>query len=101
MTRHSLKIYPGFFVPLKFGEKTFELRYDDRGYQIGDILNLREWSEKEGGYSGREIEFEVTYILSDFGLLKGFVVMSLRPLSDVTPPKDDVYVRGEVWVDSL
>ena len=75
MTRHDLKIWPEYFRYTWSGEKAFELRYDDRAYRAGDILNLREWTRQEG-YTGREIEVEVTYLLSGFGLKKDWVVMS-------------------------
>jgi hypothetical protein len=60
------------------GRKPFELRYDDRGYAVGDELWLREWTGT--GYSGRECVRTVTYVLRDaeiFGLRAGSVVLGL------------------------
>lgn len=75
---HELKIWPEFFKPVLTGEKTFEIRKDDRGYRAGDVLVLKEWT-KQYGYSGREITVQVTYLLSGSPwTLPGYVVMSIK-----------------------
>lgn len=40
---HELKTWPAYFQCVWDGEKTFEVRLDDRGYQRGDRVVLREW----------------------------------------------------------
>ncbi|MCX7610250.1 MAG: DUF3850 domain-containing protein [Ignavibacterium sp.] len=40
MAVHKLKIYPEFFKEVCSGKKTFEIRKNDRGFQVGDILLL-------------------------------------------------------------
>jgi hypothetical protein len=76
---HELKTWPEFFTRLLSGEKTFELRKDDRGFQAGDTLWLREWS-RSGGYTGRDLRATVTYLLGGEwpGLEPGYVVMSIQ-----------------------
>ena len=59
--------------------RCFEIRYNDRGYKVGDLLLLREWS-LANGYSGREITLHITYIFSDFGLKENWLVMSIDVL---------------------
>lgn len=80
MNSHTLKTLNPHFKELWEGNKTFELRKDDRGFKVGDILFLQEYSE-EGGYSHRYLRFFVTHILrhNDFpdGVPKGYVIMSL------------------------
>lgn len=82
MKTHELKVWPEFFEALADGSKPFEVRRDDRGYEVGDWLHLREWikpsrDEIDGTYTGREVHRQVTYILSsrlppgEFGLLLG------------------------------
>lgn len=38
---HELKCWPEFFRAVKSGEKTAEVRYNDRDYQVGDLILLR------------------------------------------------------------
>lgn len=71
---HELKIQPEYFEAVRAGAKTFEIRFDDRGFSVGDELHLREW--KDGTYSGRGVRKTVTYI-SDFAVNAGFVVLAL------------------------
>lgn len=74
---HYLKIQPKYYLAIESGEKTFEVRFNDRNYQKYDILHLREWAG--GQYTGRVIVAEVTYIsnLLDFDI-EGYVIMSIK-----------------------
>jgi hypothetical protein len=85
MAEHDLKVWPGYFDAIDAGEKPFEVRKNDRGYQVGDKLRLREYAPGPDEYTGREIERTVSYLISGdtvegyaFGLRTGFVVMGLR-----------------------
>lgn len=51
---HELKIYPKYFEAILDGKKTFEIRKDDRDFQVGDSIVLKEWDNIK--YSGREIQ---------------------------------------------
>ena len=75
--RHHLKIKPAYFGAIVRGRKNFEIRKNDRNFNVGDILVLDEYTLKQG-FTGRWIECQVTYVLYDFeeGLKAGFVVMS-------------------------
>jgi hypothetical protein len=80
MTIYELKTWPEYFQAVWDGEKTFEYRLNDRDFQVGDMLILREF--KSGVYSGREMSVSVTYILKDFEYLPGlWIVMSIRRLT--------------------
>jgi hypothetical protein len=84
MKRHVLKTWPKGFEALVRGQKSYELRKDDRGFEVGDILNLSEWKPRAKRYTGRWIRAEVTYIThyGDFpGLVEGYVILGLGYLS--------------------
>ena len=74
---HELKIYPKYFEAILDGKKSFEIRKNDRGFQVGDRVILKEWDNIR--YSGREIHAEIKYILDDkfIGLEKGYVAFSI------------------------
>lgn len=59
------------------GTKTFECRYNDRDFKVGDELLLREYDPPKG-YTYRCIVRKITYILSDFiGLKDGYVILGV------------------------
>ena len=74
---HDLKLLPEYFAEVQAGTKTFELRKDDRGFNAGDSLRLREWSEG-AGYTGKEELRRVLGVLRGplYGLEEGFVILS-------------------------
>lgn len=80
---HSLKTWPEFFHKIATGEKSWELRKNDRDYRVGDKLWLHEWDPKTKDYCGGALLVEVTYVaknLSAFGLPDDCVIMSIRTL---------------------
>jgi hypothetical protein len=78
VTKHALKVWPEFFHPLMTGEKTFEIRKNDRYFKVDDTLHLQEWNPTRNIYTGRELWKRVSYI-TDFpaGIREGYVVMGL------------------------
>lgn len=74
---HYLKILPECYRAIENGDKTFEVRYNDRNYQKHDILHLQEWVN--GVYTKREIDAEVIYLLNNPDYCKeGFVIMGIK-----------------------
>ena len=74
---HELKIAPEYFEKVISKEKTFEFRYNDRNYQVGDILKLKEYYNQK--YTDQSISVKITYILENFeGLNENFVVLSIE-----------------------
>lgn len=76
--RHEIKILPKYFrdvAAVGGGTKKFELRKNDRNYQVGDSVTLREWDGAE--YTGNEITLGITYVLKDcpeYGLMDGYCI---------------------------
>lgn len=77
---HELKTWPMYFDAVLSGRKTFEIRKNDRGFEPGDVLILREYlaeTDEPGRYTGRELRRRISYI-TDFAQQPGFVVMAIR-----------------------
>jgi len=78
---HELKILPQFYNGVSSQRKTFEIRKDDRDYQVGDIIVLREFDGKE--YTGHMTKRIITYILRDakeYGLEDGYCILGIQPI---------------------
>ncbi len=85
--RHTLKTDHAVFQDVIAGRKTFEIRKDDRGFQVGDTLDLLETvhtgAEMTAGapleYTGGQSWVTVKHILRGpvYGLADGWVIMSI------------------------
>lgn len=60
---HELKTWPEYFQEVVKGNKTFEIRKNDRNYQVGDILHLKEYDPVGNQYTGSDAVARVTYVL--------------------------------------
>ena len=77
---HTLKTWPEFFKAVWDGYKTFEIRRNDRNFQVGDILRLLEYYPDRNEFSGKTIDSKVTYVLQggQFGVEKGYVILGIK-----------------------
>lgn len=106
--KHDLKIWPQYYCRVADGSKTFEVRHNDRGFQPGDEVELREydptlveysagvglaadWVKEPKGYTGNSLCFRVGYVLP---IDEKRVVFSLLP-STPQPSAHDEVVKGE------
>jgi hypothetical protein len=82
MTTHELKSWPSQFQAMWNGRKRAEFRRDDRGYIVGDLLDLREWDPALGRYTGFRLTARVTHLVRgpEFEVPLGFVVLSIEVL---------------------
>lgn len=87
MTTHILKIWPEFYDLLNV--KHFEVRKNDRHFQKGDTVTLREWNRTGQHFVSlsdhtfptlwKERTFQITYVLSDFeGIVPGYCILGLE-----------------------
>ena len=74
MKSHTLKSVTTHFENLLNGNKPFDIRRDDRGYEEGDVLHLREYDGDD--YTGRQSLYVVTYAEET---TDGYVVMAVKP----------------------
>lgn len=83
MKTHELKAWPQYFQAVLDGRKTFEVRKNDRGFEVGDELHLVEFDPNpdpdEPNFSGRHLHARVTYVLvgGAFGVEAGHCVLGL------------------------
>jgi hypothetical protein len=110
---HELKTWPECFQAIKRGQKTFDIRENDRNFQVGDILVLREFKPckfcngagtyrdytdietcscmeskyPQGKYTGRSLKRKVIYILDKFGLKENFICMAIVPVKKPSYPQ--------------
>lgn len=77
MKTHELKTLTGYYQAVKNGTKTFEVRYNDRDFKVGDILILKEYDGTN--YSGDFIKMKITFVLDNKDYCKdGFVVLGIK-----------------------
>lgn len=100
---HVLKTDPAVFQDVLDGKKTFEIRFNDRGYQVGDLVVLKETKftgqQMKSGepliYTGREIQKRISYVLSGYGLHEGWVIFGIQ---DIKATKAQAVPEGFVLV---
>lgn len=76
---HRLKTWPAYFEAVRSGRKTFEVRRNDCGFAVGDLVHLDECSI-DGGETGRSVTHAVTYIGRPNNLIPladGYVILGL------------------------
>lgn len=89
---HELKCWPVPFQAAKAGDKTMELRRDDREprFAPGHRLRLREYDPgamdvvgDKGAYTGDELLVEVTAVYREESAIpEGYTLMSVQPVDD-------------------
>lgn len=92
MKIHELKIKKEYYKEVALGHKTFELRKNDRDYQVGDLIkftdalfdreNINDKNMVEEYYpSPSETLFKITYVLKDvpeYGLDKDYCILGIK-----------------------
>ena len=91
MTLHELKILHEYLIDVSIGKKTFELRKNDRDYQVGDLIRFIDVQEDDST-SKSQIEpnidentlYRITYVLKDvekYGLDKDYCILAIKKLN--------------------
>lgn len=102
---HYLKTLPVYFDAVQRGDKTFEIRKNDRDFQTGDMLVLLEHQPPVAALPGvitvavpsalRELTARVSYVFHDtfggYGLERGYVILGLADVGF-----DERYGNGEL-----
>lgn len=78
---HYLKTWTPFFMDIKSGIKQFEVRRNDRDFQVGDTLILEEFNPNKSAYTGAWTPKLVIYKLDDERFVKeGYVILGLQDI---------------------
>ncbi len=82
MKVHNIKLSIEFCDAVLNGEKTFEIRENDRGYQKGDHIRFKPVSlspyQSFPYHAIEKREYEITYVLNGWGLKDGFVALAIK-----------------------
>lgn len=92
MKTHELKLNIEFCDAVLSGEKNFEVRKNDRGFQTGDLIRFiptdgKSCSNLDGAtreYVKHEISehtYKITYILNGWGIKNGYVALGIRRIA--------------------
>lgn len=78
---HNIKILETYVPAILDGSKTFEIRYNDRGYQRGDYVVFQAVNNK-----GKKIcsaingkRYKIKFLVHGFGLQNGWCVFGIEP----------------------
>ena len=74
---HTVKIETKYLNRIFDNEKLFEVRLNDRDYQVGDILHFEEVREDDMCKDCSQRR-EIIYIHSGLGMKDGYVVLGLK-----------------------
>lgn len=82
---HTLKTWPEYFYRVLHGQKNFEVRKNDRDFQIGDEVIL-EYFDPDNPESSKDyrapIKIRITYLLNggQFGIEPGYCVFGFEKI---------------------
>lgn len=79
--KHELKIVQEYFKAVKDGRKKFEIRKNDRDYNVGDILVLLEYDKYYEAFTGEKITVEITY-LTGYAQQNDYVVLGIEEIQE-------------------
>ena len=83
---HELKIKQVYLIRILTGEKTFEIRKNDRDFQVDDCIKFLPLVDDN--YNAYDVEtplplFSIKYVLSGFeGLADGYVALGISRDND-------------------
>jgi hypothetical protein len=79
MKTHTLKIRKIYATAILYGQKTFEIRENDRNFKVGDHVKFIVVDDDLKIPN----EYEITYVLKDvpnYGLKKGYCVFTIKKI---------------------
>ena len=87
MKIHKIKLNIEFCDDVLSGRKNFEIRFNDRGYQAGDLVQFIPVKlESQRNHEIQNVTFQITYVLGGWGLKEDWVVFGIKrydPFADI------------------
>ncbi|MCR5480123.1 MAG: DUF3850 domain-containing protein [Ruminococcus sp.] len=83
---HKLKLEEQFVQPILNGEKTFEVRLNDRKFKVGDTIEFMPIAHWDNTIIFKWIPeitsktYEITFVLEGWGIKEGYCVFSFKEL---------------------
>lgn len=80
--KHELKIQHKWLTRIVTGEKHFEVRFNDRDFQVGDMVKFLPLHDEKRGINAYDFKspipcYKITYIHSGLGMAEGYVVLGI------------------------
>lgn len=84
MKTHKIKLNEEFCDAVLSGDKNFEIRKNDRGYQKGDIIKFIPITNMGLTFFHPvgDTSYEITYVLSGWGIKEEYVVFGIEEVSE-------------------
>lgn len=79
---HYLKLNRCYVDDVFSGKKQFEIRLNDRDYQVGDYIVFTPFPYSFYHNPIEDKTYVITYVLSCFGLAKGYVALGIECLDE-------------------
>lgn len=80
---HVLKIKDEYANAILSGDKTFEIRYNDRGYQKGDKIQFKCHELGVANYHAIDSKvYEITYLIHGWGLKEDWCVFGIKKVNE-------------------
>jgi len=80
---HELKLNTEYFGRVQSGQKPFEIRKNDRDYQVGDTVTFLEFMPETREYTnyGGSFTRRISYLTTS-GQKEGYVVFAVEEIAD-------------------
>lgn len=93
---HRLKIWPEYYQQHLAGDRPFEIRNNDRDFQVGDYVELWPYDPASNAYLNGDLLHYTIASMSTFQQRLNYVVLGLRRRDDVGEPRKPETLRDEL-----
>lgn len=80
---HEIKLLYEYCDAVLSGEKNFEVRYNDRGYQKGDRIKFKPIKNHiTTQHPIKDKIYEITYVLNGWGIKENWVAFGIKEIKE-------------------